>query len=173
MVSSMLDMLGSFSLPYMSSTIAAIILVSLKMWMNIVSSTLRLRRFRSEISHRLRRSHLAYKTLDKTSAPSVFNGWRSQVRVYLSQGQNEVELYIKLLPMLGLLGTVDGMIDCFAKLGENDILHAVSTGISQAMFSTLAGLLSALSGMYFIYWLGKQRNHCLSIMNQAVKSYEN
>ncbi len=56
-----------------------------------------------------------------------------------------------ILPLLGLLGTVTGMIALF------DIMNVFSTGntqgmasgISRALLPTIAGLVTALAGIYF------------------------
>lgn len=56
-----------------------------------------------------------------------------------------------VLPLLGLLGTVSGMIDTFdvmAGFGQRNV-RGMAGGISQALFSTMAGLMTALSGYYF------------------------
>lgn len=55
------------------------------------------------------------------------------------------------LPMLGLLGTVDGMIQTFDVLTVFGTGNArgMAGGISIALITTMAGLLTALSGLYF------------------------
>ncbi len=55
------------------------------------------------------------------------------------------------LPLLGLLGTVSGMIDTFDVMTVfgNSNVRGMAGGISQALFTTMAGLLTALSGFYF------------------------
>jgi biopolymer transport protein ExbB len=55
------------------------------------------------------------------------------------------------LPLLGLLGTVSGMIDTFAVLAEfgQSNVRGMAGGISQALFTTMAGLITALSGYFF------------------------
>lgn len=64
-------------------------------------------------------------------------------------------LFIKTLtialPMLGLLGTVDGMIQTFDVLSIFGTGNArgMAGGISIALITTMAGLLTALSGLYF------------------------
>lgn len=66
-------------------------------------------------------------------------------------GLNLIRVLTALLPLLGLLGTVLGMIDTFtvlAESGRGDV-RGVSAGISQALFSTMAGLVTALSGYSF------------------------
>ena len=55
------------------------------------------------------------------------------------------------LPMLGLLGTVDGMIQTFDVLSVFGTGNArgMAGGISVALITTMAGLVTALSGLYF------------------------
>ena len=56
-----------------------------------------------------------------------------------------------ILPALGLLGTVTGMIetfDVFSVYGSGNV-RGMADGISQALLTTLAGLVTALSGLYF------------------------
>ncbi len=55
------------------------------------------------------------------------------------------------LPLLGLFGTVTGMIKTFDALtlfGSGNP-RGLAAGISEALLTTLAGLVTALSGMYF------------------------
>ncbi len=58
---------------------------------------------------------------------------------------------IQVLPLLGLLGTVSGLIHTFEVItlfgGTNR--SGIAAGISEALIATLAGLLTALSGLYF------------------------
>ncbi len=70
-----------------------------------------------------------------------------QIRRYLPS----IRTFTGVLPLLGLLGTVTGMIDTFdvmAVFGQGNA-RGMAGGISQALFTTLAGLLTALSGYYF------------------------
>ena len=60
---------------------------------------------------------------------------------------------IPICPLLGLLGTVGGMLEVFdvmAIKGQSDP-RAMTDGVSHAMIATLSGLGVALSGMYFSY----------------------
>ena len=62
-----------------------------------------------------------------------------------------IKTLIVALPMLGLLGTVDGMIQTFDVLTVFGTGNArgMAGGISVALITTMGGLLAALSGMYF------------------------
>lgn len=61
-------------------------------------------------------------------------------------------------PLLGLLGTVNGMIEAFNTLQTlgTSSPQALSAGISQALFTTQAGLIVALPGMYAHRWLKRR-----------------
>lgn len=59
---------------------------------------------------------------------------------------------IALLPMLGLLGTVTGMIEVFdvmAVTGSSNA-RAMASGVKQATIPTMAGMVASLSGMFFV-----------------------
>ncbi len=62
-----------------------------------------------------------------------------------------IRTLILVLPLLGLLGTVSGMIHTFEVItlfgGANR--RGIATGIAEALVATLSGLITALSGLYF------------------------
>jgi biopolymer transport protein ExbB len=65
---------------------------------------------------------------------------------------------IAICPLLGLLGTVTGMIkvfDVMAVMGTGNA-RAMATGISMATIPTMAGLVVALSGLFFSVRLRQQ-----------------
>lgn len=60
-------------------------------------------------------------------------------------GQPFCSVLIGALPLLGLLGTILGLLDCFAGLAEQGASGAMlSGGISDALLTTQLGLLCAL-----------------------------
>ena len=62
-----------------------------------------------------------------------------------------ISVITAILPMLGLLGTVIGMIKIFEVMtvfGSGNV-RGMAEGISQALVTTMAGLITALSGVYF------------------------
>jgi len=57
-----------------------------------------------------------------------------------------------ILPLLGLLGTVSGMIkvfDVITVFGSGNT-RGMAFGISEALVTTMAGLFTALAGLYFV-----------------------
>jgi biopolymer transport protein ExbB len=69
----------------------------------------------------------------------------------LSNWLGTIQLITAVLPLLGLLGTVTGMIktfDVMTVFGSGNV-RGMAEGISQALITTMAGLLTALTGMFF------------------------
>ena len=62
-----------------------------------------------------------------------------------------IKTLIALCPMLGLLGTVTGMVNVFEVIAieGNSDAQAMANGVYRATLPTLAGLVVALSGLYF------------------------
>jgi biopolymer transport protein ExbB len=59
-----------------------------------------------------------------------------------------VRALVQALPLLGLLGTVIGLVDAFGAVTlHGGHRQAIGGGISDALVATLAGLITALSGL--------------------------
>ncbi|MCC5653418.1 MotA/TolQ/ExbB proton channel family protein [Nostoc sp. XA013] len=71
----------------------------------------------------------------------------------LKRSQNIFETIIGLAPLLGLLGTVLGLINSFASLNIGDVggskTTGVTSGISEALVSTASGLVVAIFTLLF------------------------
>ena len=61
-----------------------------------------------------------------------------------------IRTLVALCPLLGLLGTVTGMIEVFdvMALQGNANPRAMASGVSMATIPTMAGMVAALSGLY-------------------------
>jgi biopolymer transport protein ExbB len=62
-----------------------------------------------------------------------------------------IQVLVALCPLLGLLGTVLGMISVFEviAISGNDDAQAMAQGVYRATIPTMAGLVVALTGIYF------------------------
>lgn len=71
----------------------------------------------------------------------------------MRQGEKVLEAVIALAPLLGLLGTVLGLIQSLSNIRLGDLGTAaaagVTTGIGQSLISTAAGLIVAISSLVF------------------------
>lgn len=76
----------------------------------------------------------------------------AQASLKLKQNMGMLNALIKMFPLLGLLGTVSGMIEVFDVVAVHGTGNPrlLASGISLATIPTMAGLVCALSGL-FIY----------------------
>ena len=75
----------------------------------------------------------------------------SELKVGLGLTLPLIRVMVPLAPLLGLLGTVTGMLEVFDAMtsaGQSDV-RAMAYGVSHAMISTLAGLVVSLLGLFF------------------------
>ena len=81
----------------------------------------------------------------------------SQVRMGLEQRLWPIETAVSLCPLLGLLGTVTGMIEVFdvMSLSGSSNARGMASGVSKATLPTMAGMVAALSGMLISVQLRK------------------
>ncbi len=74
----------------------------------------------------------------------------SQARLQINQYLPVIKTLVALCPLLGLLGTVTGMIEVFnimAVTGGGDA-KSMAGGVSRATIPTMAGMVAALSGVF-------------------------
>jgi biopolymer transport protein ExbB len=73
----------------------------------------------------------------------------SYVGADLQRGVTMIQTLVALCPLLGLLGTVTGMIEVFdvISIGGSGNARALASGVSRATIPTMAGMVAALSGL--------------------------
>ena len=86
---------------------------------------------------------------------------------YLSRVQywkKALAILVASLPLLGLLGTITGLMETFFALSINssmDLQSLMSAGIADAMFSTQFGLSLAIPGYILLHVLNVKKKHIL------------
>ena len=128
------------------------------MWSLIVE---RLLFFRSTMREMSREIH------DKWEARNERRSWHahqiremmiSQFSLSVNSGISMIQTFVALCPLLGLLGTVTGMIKVFQVLavsGSGNV-RAMAGGVSQATVPTMAGMVGALSGVLLVTLLTRR-----------------
>ena len=85
------------------------------------------------------------------AAHQVRRQYISDVRLQANRNLTYIKVLVALAPFLGLLGTVTGMVEVFdvmAVTGSGNA-RAMASGISKATLPTMAGMVVALSGLFF------------------------
>ena len=69
--------------------------------------------------------------------------------IRVEHGMGAIATVVALAPMLGLLGTVWGVLDAFADMGEagSATIATMAPAISAALVTTVVGLLVAIPGV--------------------------
>lgn len=75
----------------------------------------------------------------------------SKISTKLKQNISVIKMLVALCPLMGLLGTVSGMIAVFEVMAQTGTGNArlMASGISMATIPTMSGMVAALSGLYF------------------------
>ncbi len=78
-------------------------------------------------------------------------GFLADISMNTKHNMIPINALIAVLPLLGLLGTVTGMIAIFEVINVFGTGNArgIADGISQALLPTTAGLVTSIVGLYF------------------------
>ena len=83
--------------------------------------------------------------------------WKRRAGTWLTV----LPILISALPLLGLLGTVNGLLTTFRTMAGSVVVNQldfVSTGVADAMITTQLGMITAIPGLLFYTYLrGRQR----------------
>jgi len=115
------------------------------------------------------------KEIPVKDAPSylLLKIWKSDVSVInilLNKNIATIKALTKLCPLMGLLGTVTGMIAVFevmANIGTGNA-RLMASGVSMATIPTMAGMVGALSGLYITRILENRISSYLGNIKQLV-----
>lgn len=82
----------------------------------------------------------------------------SEVTLDARRNTGTIQVLMAILPLLGLLGTVTGMIQVFNVMAITGTSNArlMAGGVSAATVPTMAGLVAALSGLYLAIYLKRR-----------------
>lgn len=93
------------------------------------------------------------KRTDTTSwyAHRIRDAWISEASDKLSERVLLIKTLVAMCPLIGLLGTVTGMIEVFETMATQGTGNPrlMAAGISKATIPTMAGMVAALSGLFF------------------------
>jgi len=97
-----------------------------------------------------------------------FQQIRQSEAAYLNRRLRFLFVLASSAPLIGLLGTVAGMLRTFAGLSmeEGYKMDVVASGISQALVTTQAGLLIAIPALAFLHLLNRKKKDWLRCLNR-------
>ncbi len=107
----------------------------------------------------------------KEDVAKAFNIHLAEIAPKMEGSLATIAILGSLLPMLGLLGTVTGMINVFEVIalqgsGKPD---EMADGISQALLTTASGLIIAIPVIFVHHLLSRRANALMTITYQAIQ----
>ena len=106
------------------------------------------------------------------NAEQIRQAMISRVSLKLGTGVPIIQSLVALCPLLGLMGTVTGMIEVFqvmAFTGGGDA-RSMAGGVSKATLPTMAGMTTALSGVFATIYLTSAKNREENLIKATIKT---
>lgn len=96
----------------------------------------------------------------------------SELRVENERFMGAIRSLIVITPLLGLLGTVTGMIEVFQVITDTGSSNArlMASGISRATIPTMTGLAVSLTGVFAINYLDGKHDRTITALNQSLEA---
>jgi biopolymer transport protein ExbB len=98
---------------------------------------------------------------DSWTARQIRRAMISRLNVAMTANLVLLKVLVPLCPLLGLVGTVAGMLEVFdamALRGSADA-RTMASGVSQAMVCTMTGLAVSVSGIYPVFLFTQKTKH--------------
>ena len=130
------------------------------------------KRSRDRLDHILSLAVDARREADRSRASRrhFVEGALIDYRLRLARHRILIRTIVMVAPLIGLLGTVSGMIETFEALETNALFSqgsSISSGISQAMYTTQMGLLVGLPGLLIGRMLDRREKELADDLDQA------
>ena len=90
------------------------------------------------------------KAKTRSQLKSILNERFADLSAEINKYRALIRVLVVISPLLGLLGTIDGMIETFKSLGDMALFSqsgGIAGGISRALFTTQIGLAISIPGL--------------------------
>jgi biopolymer transport protein ExbB len=153
------------------NVLVAIMIVTFILWALIYERYSFLRKRLPEISAGYKDQWRARKEHNSWAAHQIRRRYISDARLQANSNITYIKVLVALAPFLGLLGTVTGMVEVFdvmAITGSGNA-RAMAGGISKATLPTMAGMVVALSGLFFTSSLERRASRAVEQMEDELE----
>ncbi len=134
------------------NVLVIIMVVTFLMWAFILERLIFWVTAKDAVHKRAQRAWGTRNEYNSWYAHAVRDKLLSDAREDTSRFNGIIAVLVAVTPLLGLLGTVTGMVEVFnvmAATGTSDA-RLLAKGISKATIPTMAGLVASLSGLIFV-----------------------
>ncbi|MDO2948113.1 MotA/TolQ/ExbB proton channel family protein [Aeromonas simiae] len=151
--------------------LVALFFLTLMMWALLLERWLYFRTVYPQQVKETRSLWLARGDHRSWSAKQIRRELVSRVAMAVDKGMPIIKVLIALCPLMGLLGTVVGMVQVFDTLAITGTgsPRAMASGISKATVPTMAGMIAALSGLFFVNRLDHRAKLAVEKLEDSLK----
>ena len=140
------------------------------MWVLIIERFIFFRKEMPPLIKSVRDSWEARQERRSWNAHQIREGMISKFSTAVNNSIPMIQTLVALCPLLGLLGTVTGMIKVFevmAVSGSGNV-RAMAAGVSQATVPTMAGMVGALSGVLLVTLLTRRATREVEFLEDSL-----
>ena len=131
----------------------------------------------------LKRDRAAFPKMAEAALKSVYGGktaveealeWEGALQLgRLKRGIKPLQGVVAVAPLMGLLGTVYGMIASFQSMGTagDDKVKFLSEGIYEALVTTATGLTIAIPFLFLYLWLSRKTDEIGENLNRQSRGF--
>lgn len=135
----------------------AIMILTFIMWGLILERAMYWTTAQTGVIRRAKRAWEARSDHSSWFAKAYRTRLMSEAHQEASRFNSVIKILVAVTPLLGLLGTVTGMVFVFDVMAVTGSTNArlMAAGISRATIPTMAGLFVSVSGVMFTYWFDR------------------
>jgi len=125
------------------------------MWLLILERVMYIQITHKQLRQEIVSEWLARKERASWNAEQIRQAYISRLSMKLTGSIPVIQALVALCPLLGLMGTVTGMIEVFdvMAISGGGNARSMASGVSKATIPTMAGMVGALSGVFASAWL--------------------
>lgn len=128
------------------------------MWVMILERIFYFQYFYKKEKKKAVKAWKARKDKSSWNAHQIREAIISRAKMKMKRSLPTIQAFVALCPLLGLLGTVTGMIEVFdvMAISGSGNARSMASGVSKATIPTMAGMVGALSGVFASTWLKRK-----------------
>jgi biopolymer transport protein ExbB len=95
----------------------------------------------------------------------------SRLHAGMTANMRILKVLVPLAPLLGLIGTVSGMLEVFDSMalrGSADA-RSMASGVSEAMICTLSGLAVSIVGLYPVHYFDSRARRETELLSDSLE----
>ena len=146
-----------------------IFLTCLVLWTLVIERSLYFSRVLPRESAEMLKRWRARTDHNSWCARQIRQAMISRLQVGMTTNLQLMKVLVPLSPLLGLIGTVSGMLEVFDSMALRGSADArtMASGVSHAMICTLTGLAVSISGLYPVHYFDSRARRQTELLADA------